>query len=257
MDQRFAGKRILVTGAGGALGGAAARAFAAEGARLFLIDRSDTALEAVAGELGVAVGGSRAADVTDETAVAAAVGQAEGALGGLDIVVNAAGIVGPAGAMIDCALADWQAVFAINVTGSFLVCRHAIPALRRAGGGAVVNYASTAGMTGEDTLGPYAASKAAVVSMTRSLARNHAAEGIRVNCVCPGSIASPMLDNCLSMEAALGSDPAVAQARYLAGHPAGRFGLPDEVAAAVLFLASEEAAFIAGVALPVDGAALA
>jgi len=257
MEQRFAGKRILITGAGGALGGAAARAFAAEGGRLVLIDRSESALAGVRGELGAAVVACMATDVTDETIVADTVTRAEAALGGIDIVVNAAGIVGPAGPMIDCALADWQAVFAANVTGTFLVCKHAIPALSRAGGGAVVNYASTAGMTGEDTLGAYAASKAAVVSMTRSLARNHAAHGIRVNCVCPGSIASPMLENCFAMESALGSDPAVVQARYLAGHPAGRFGLPQEVAAAVLFLASDQAAFIAGVALPVDGAALA
>jgi NAD(P)-dependent dehydrogenase (short-subunit alcohol dehydrogenase family) len=212
MAGRFGGRRVFITGAGGALGGAAARAFAAEGARLFLVDRAHEALAA---------------------------------------------IVGPAGPMIACSIEDWQALFAVNVTGTFLVCKHAIPVLRRGGGGAVVNYASTAGMAGDDTLGPYSASKGAVVLMTRSLAKNHAAEGIRVNCVCPGSIASPMLENCFAMEAALGSDPAVVQSRYLAGHPAGRFGLPAEVAAAVLFLASDEAAFIAGAALPVDGAALA
>ncbi len=257
MAQRFTGKRILITGAGGSLGGAAARAFAGEGGRLFLIDRAADALADLAGELGDAVAGSTAADVTAEPAVADAVAAAETALGGLDVVVNAAGIVGPAGRLIDCSLEDFQAVFAINVTGTFLVCKHAIPALERAGGGAVVNYASTAGMAGDDTLGPYSASKGAVVLMTRSLARNHAPHGIRINCVCPGSIASPMLDNCLAMEAALGSDPAAVQARYIAGHPAGRFGVPREVAAAVLFLASDDAAFIAGVALPVDGAALA
>jgi len=257
MEQRFAGKKILITGAGGALGGAAARAFTAEGGRLVLIDRSESALAGVTGELGAAVVAGMATDVTDETAVATAVARAEAALGGIDIVVNAAGIVGPAGALIDCSLEDFQAVFAVNVTGTFLVCKHAIPALRRAGGGAVVNYASSAGLAGDSTLGPYSASKGAVVLMTRSLAKNHAPEGIRVNCVCPGSIASPMLENCFAMESALGSDPAVVQARYLAGHPAGRFGLPQEVAAAVLFLASDQAAFIAGVALPVDGAALA
>lgn len=257
MGQRFAGKRILITGAGGALGSAAARAFAAEGGRLFLIDRAQEALSAIAAELGDAVAGSQIADITSEAPVAAAVAAAESALSGLDVVVNAAGIVGPAGPMIDCSIEDWQALFAVNVTGTFLVNKHAIPALRRAGGGAVVNYASTAGMAGDESLGPYAASKGAVVLMTRSLARSHAGEGIRVNCVCPGSIASPMLDNCIAMESAFGSDPAVVQARYLAGHPAGRFGLPEEVAAAVLFLASDEAAFIAGVALPVDGGALA
>lgn len=241
---RFDGRRIFVTGAAGALGGAAARAFAAEGARVFGVDVRGDGLDATC-------------DVTDETAVATAVAAAEEVLGGLDVVVNAAGIVGPAGPMIDCSLQDWERLFAVNVRGTFLVCKHAIPALRRSGGGAVVNYASTAGLAGDETLGPYAATKGAVVLMTRSLARAHAPEGIRVNAVAPGSIASPMLDTCFSMEAALGSDPAVIQARYLAGHPAGRFGRPDEVAAAVLWLASDDAAFVCGVILPVDGAALA
>ena len=257
MAGRFGGKRVFITGAGGALGGAAARAFAAEGARLFLVDRAREALGATLADLGPAAAGSAAVDITAEPAVAGAVAEADRALGGLDIVVNAAGIVGPAGPMIACSIEDWTALFEVNVTGTFLVCKHAIPLLRRGGGGAVVNYASTAGMAGDDTLGPYSASKGAVVLMTRSLAKNHASEGIRVNCVCPGSIASPMLENCFAMEAALGSDPAVVQSRYLAGHPAGRFGLPEEVAAAVLFLASDDAAFIAGAALPVDGAALA
>ena len=246
MDQRFAGKRILVTGAGGALGGAAARAFAAEGARLFLIDRSDAALEAVAGELGVAVGGSRAADVTDETAVAAAVGQAEGALGGLDIVVNAAGIVGPAGAMIDCALADWQAVFAVNVTGSFLVCRHAIPALRRAGGGSIINTASLVATLGAATPQiAYTASKGAVLSLTRELAVIHAREGIRVNALSPGPLRTELLMKFLDTEEK--------KQRRLVHIPMGRFGEAAEMANAALFLASDESSYMTGGNLLIDG----
>jgi len=257
VTHRFDNKRVFLTGAAGALGGASARAFASEGARLFLADRNGDALDALAAELGGAAQGRSRLDVTDEAAVAEAVALAEQQLGGLDIVVNAAGIVGPAGPLIACPVEDWDRLFAINVKGTFLVCKHAIPALRRAGGGAVVNFASSAGLAGDDTLGPYSASKGAVVLMTRSLARNHAGEGIRVNCVCPGSIDTPMLENCFDMEAALGGDRSEVRARYLAGHPIGHFGQPQEVAAAVLFLASDAAAFVAGVALPVDGAALA
>ena len=257
MTGRFAGKRILVAGAAGALGSAAVRGFAREGGALFLADHDAAALDHLADDLGLCPDHRRVTDVTDERSVAACVAAAEAALGGIDVVVNAAGISGPAGPMIACSLEDWERLFAVNVRGTFLMCKHVIPALRRAGGGAVVNYASSAGLAGDDSLGPYAATKGAVVLMTRSLALNHAPEGIRVNCVCPGSIASPMLETCFDREAAGGGDRETIRARYLAGHPIGRFGTPDEVAAAVLFLASEDAAFMAGVSLPVDGAALA
>jgi len=257
MTGRFDGRRVLIAGAAGALGSAAARAFAGEGAALFAADHDGAALEALAAELGHGTGQHAITDVTDETSVAACVAAAETALGGIDILINAAGIAGPTGMMIDCALEDWERLFAVNVRGTFLMCKHTIPALQRAGGGAVVNYASSAGLAGDDSLGAYAATKGAVVLMTRSLALNHAPQGIRVNCVCPGSIASPMLETCFDREAAHGGDRDVTRARYLAGHPIGRFGLPQEVAAAVLFLASDDAAFMAGVALPVDGAALA
>jgi len=258
MTRGLTGRRAFITGATGALGGATARLLADQGTTLALADIAapdgDSAWSDSAWS-GAAWTG--ALDVTDEGAVAAAIGAAETAMDGIDIVVNAAGIVGPAGPMIDCSLEDWERLFAINVRGTFLVCKHAIPALRRAGGGAVVNIASTAGLAGDDALGPYAASKGAVVQITRCLGLQHAAEGIRVNCVCPGSIASPMLDNCFAMEAALGADRAEIERRYLAGHPIGRFGRPEEVAAAIGFLASDAASYMAGVALPVDGAALA
>jgi NAD(P)-dependent dehydrogenase (short-subunit alcohol dehydrogenase family) len=257
MTERFAGRRILIAGAAGALGSAAARGFAREGGALFLADHDGAALCALADDLGLGADRRAVTDVTDEAAVAACVAAAEGALGGIDVLVNAAGICGPAGPMIACSVEDWGRLFAINVRGTFLMCKHAIPALRRAGGGAVVNYASSAGLAGDDSLGPYAATKGAVVLMTRSLARNHAPEGIRVNCVCPGSIALPMLETCFDREAAHGGERDAIRARYLAGHPIGRFGKPEEVAAAVLFLASDDAAFMAGVSLPVDGAALA
>ena len=257
MGERFTGKRILVADAAGALGSAAARGFAREGGALFVADHDAAALDALADDLGLGAHQRRVTDVTVEESVAACAAAAEAALGGIDVLVNAAGICGPAGPMIECSAQDWERLFAVNVRGTFLMCKHAIPALQRAGGGAVVNYASSAGLAGDDSLGPYAATKGAVVLMTRSLALNHAPQGIRVNCVCPGSIASPMLETCFEREANGGGDPDAIRARYLAGHPIGRFGTPDEVAAAVLFLASDDAAFMAGVSLPVDGAALA
>ncbi|MBT7646054.1 MAG: SDR family oxidoreductase, partial [Rhodospirillaceae bacterium] len=152
MAKRFDGRRVLIAGAAGALGSAAARAFAGEGASLFAADHDGAALEALAAELQFDAGRHAVTDVTDDKSVAACVAAAEVALGGIDILVNASGIAGPAGMMIDCALEDWDRLFAVNVRGTFLMCKHTIPAIRRAGGGAVVNYASSAGLAGDDSL---------------------------------------------------------------------------------------------------------
>ncbi|QEX18781.1 short chain dehydrogenase [Hypericibacter terrae] len=256
----LAGKTAVVTGAGSGLGRAVAQKLASEGtAGLVLIDRDKEGLaatrEAIAAPRSCDVQ-SRCLDVTDSAALAEAARKADAAFGGVDIVVCAAGIIGPFGKIVDCSEEDWLKVFAVNVHGTFLTVKHFIPLLRKRGGGSIVNFSSTAGLVGDPLLGPYSASKGAVTLMTRSLARNHAAENIRVNCVCPGSIDTPMLQ---SVFEDLGDPAARAQREqeFIAFHPLGRFGKPAEVADAVLYLAGPASSFVTGVSLPVDGGSIA
>ncbi len=246
-EGRLSGRTAVVTGAGSGLGRASAGALAREGARLVLIDRDAAALATATQELGALA--HHALDVTDAAEVAACFD----ALPDCDILVNSAGIEGPHGGLETCAPADLQRVMAVNFFGSFHCAQAAARRMQAQGrGGAIVNIASTAGLIGSARLGAYAASKAAVVSMTRSLARSLAADGIRVNAVCPGSISGPMFDRTL--------DPAQAEAdraAMIAIHPLGRLGEPAEVADAVVFLASPQSSYCTGVLLPVDGGRLA
>jgi NAD(P)-dependent dehydrogenase (short-subunit alcohol dehydrogenase family) len=252
--RRFEARIALVTGAASGLGREVALRLAAEGAaRIVLLDRDAAGLRDLAREIGpTALAAS--CDVSDPVSIAQAF--AAGGLDQLDILVTAAGIIGPSLSIADCKPEDFDRVFAVNVRGTYLAVREAMPLLRKAGGGAIVTFASTAGLAGSAVLGPYSASKGAVVLMTRSLALAHAAERIRVNCVCPGSVETPMLD---ATFASAGS-PAEVEARriaFQAKHPLGRFGTTGEVAEAVLFLASDAASYLTGVALPVDGGRLA
>lgn len=242
----------MVTGAGAGIGRASARLFAARGATLALIDRDAGALAEVADELrwqGASVVVVHPLDITDDAAVAAIFA----GLPRCDVLVNSAGIEGPRNGLDDCDLVQFDRVMAVNLRSSLACAQAAVRRMKqRADGGAIVNIASTAGLKGLSRLGAYAVSKAAVVSMTRSLALSLAADGIRVNAVCPGSLDSAMFDRTL--------DPAQAAAERAAItglHPLGRLGTFDEVAEAVVFLASPAAAFITGVALPVDGGRLA
>ena len=256
---RFAGKIAAITGAASGLGREVALRMASEGApSLIVIDRDTESLVKVA-TTARARGAKvvvRALDVTDARAMAAAAQAADGAFGGIDILVSAAGILGAAVPVVECPEDEWERVFAVNVRGTYLAARHFVPLIRKRGKGAVVNFASTAGILGSSVLGAYSASKGAVVLMTRSMALSHAAENIRVNCVCPGSIETPMLRATF----ASAGEPDAQSAReeaYRLKHPMLRFGEPHEVAAAVLFLASDEASYITGTALPVDGGRLA
>jgi NAD(P)-dependent dehydrogenase (short-subunit alcohol dehydrogenase family) len=248
---RFSRRIGLVTGAASGLGRDAATELAKEGARLVLFDRNAEGLartaslcpgaEVVAGDVSIA------ADV--ERAVAAAA-----ALGPLTLLATAAGMLGPTLPLPEVDEAEWDRLFAVNVKGTWLTLRSALPRMIAAGGGALVTFASGAGLVGNATFPAYSASKGAVVLMTRSVAAAHTAQGIRANCVCPGPIETPMLRQTF---AAAGEEAAQREAAFRARNPMGRFGTPAEVTAAVLFLLSDAASFINGVALPVDGGRLA
>jgi NAD(P)-dependent dehydrogenase (short-subunit alcohol dehydrogenase family) len=234
---RFSGRRALVTGAGSGIGEAVARALHAEGAEVALADRAGDRVATLAEELG-ARAEPLALDVRDEDAVAAATG-------GLDILANVAGIGSTTNAP-DTALDVWEDVFAVNARGTFLCCKHAIPGMIERGGGAIVNMGSVAGMVGLRNRAAYCASKGAVIALTRALAIDHVGDGIRVNAVCPGTVDSPWVRRLVEE---VGESLDALRARQ----PIGRLGTTEEIAQAVLYLASDAAAFVTGSALVIDG----
>jgi 2-keto-3-deoxy-L-fuconate dehydrogenase len=234
---RFAGRHALVTGAGSGIGEAVARALHAEGADVVLADAAADRVEAVAGELG-ARAEPMTLDVRDEAAVAAAVE-------GLDVLANIAGVGSTTNAP-DTPVEVWDDVFAVNTRGTFLCCKHAIPSMIERGGGAIVNMASVAGLVGLPNRAAYCASKGAVISLTRALAIDHVRDGIRVNAVCPGTVDSPWVRR-------LVEDVGESLDALRARQPMGRLGTTDEIAQAVLYLASDAAAFVTGSALVIDG----
>jgi NAD(P)-dependent dehydrogenase (short-subunit alcohol dehydrogenase family) len=249
--QRFTGRTVLITGAAGAIGQAAAERFADEGAQVALIDRDAARVAQVAEQLAAQGHAALplAADVADEPALAAAIAQAEGHFGGIDVVFNNAGVGGYDITVADMPSEQWDQVIAVNLRGVFLGCKYSVPALARAGGGAIVNMGSSTGR--HDALpgsAAYMASKAAVEALTKSLALQVARYRIRVNVICPGIIQTP-----LSLGQKAGAEAEAFFARFAARIPLGRVGQPRDVAAAVAFLASDQARQITGAALLIDG----
>jgi NAD(P)-dependent dehydrogenase (short-subunit alcohol dehydrogenase family) len=242
---RLAARHALITGGASGIGLATARLFLREGARVALLDRNAEALARIAAELGVP---GIPVDVADPEAAAAAVDAAAQALGGLDAVVNAAGISRVA-SPADTTPALWREVMAVNLDGPFHVCRAGLPHLRRAGGGSIVNIASAAGLVPRPNYAAYGASKGGVLMLTRCLALDLAPDNIRVNAVCPGAIRTPMVEETLAAQ----PDPGTAERAFLARYAMGRFGTAEEVAQAVLYLSSQEASYVTGSALGVDG----
>lgn len=258
VETGFTGKSAAITGAASGIGRAIALALAAEGlARAVLIDRDAAGLDQLTEELrasGVQVL-PLALDISDGDAMASAHAEANAFTAGrLDMIFAAAGILGPAVPVVECSEADWDSLQRINVRGTWLTLRHLLPLMRPAGG-AIVTLASGAGMVGSADLGPYGVSKAAVIGLTRALAVQHAAEGIRVNCLCPGPIETPMLEQNLALEGAAALD--ARRARFMGRIPMGRFGRAEEVAQAALFLAGARSAYTTGAILPIDGGRLA
>lgn len=240
---RLNGRRIIVTGGASGIGRATCALFAAEGARVAVLDLSAAAAEAAAQPIG---GVGIAVDVSDAASVAAAVARAAEALGGVDGLVNAAGIFSAAG-LADTSQALFAQTLAVNLTGTFLMVQAVAPLLLAAGQGTIVNIGSGVGIT---PTGPgstaYVASKGGVIAMTKALAME-LAPTVRVNVVCPGAVQTPMTESFL-VRADGSVDPVIA-GRYALK----RAAMPGELAAAILFLTSLESSFVTGVTLPVDG----
>ena len=248
---RLDGRVALVTGGASGIGAAAVRLFAAEGAAVAVLDRDGTGaarlVETLDGHPVVAL----AADVTDEDQVRSATGEAVATLGRLDILYNNAGVPAGFGPVAELALADWNLSWAVNVTGTLLCTQAALPHLRAAGGGSIVNQSSVAALVGIPGMAAYSTAKGAVVALTRTLAAELAREGIRVNAICAGTVDTPMIRPLLS---ARGQGDLELGAKLTAErYPIGRIGTADEIARAALFLASDESSFVTGAVITADG----
>lgn len=244
--KRFEAKSVLITGAASGIGAACARRFAAEGANLALGDQNQSGLGELTDELeragcGVA---SMALDVADQGQIEALVALSADRFGGLDVLVNNAGI-GSFGKTPDLESDAWRHVIDVDLHAVFYGCRAGIRLMRDGGGGAIVNTASVSGLFGDYGFGAYNAAKGAVVNYTRALALDHGGEGIRVNAVCPGLIETPLSAGLFTIEGFT--------AKANAAIPMGRTGRASEVASAVAFLASDDASYITGAMLVIDG----
>ncbi len=250
MAGRLEGKVAVITGAASGIGAASARLFAAEGAQLALGDVDAGRLNALAEEIdrrgGVAI--ASLVDTSDEAQVRALFDDALARYGQLDVLFANAGISGE-GQVPDLAKADFDRVVAVNLGGAFLCAKYAVPAMRQSGGGSIIFTASELALVGSPGNAAYCASKSALLGLARAMALDHAPDGIRVNCLCPGATDTPMLRASMARS----GDPAADEADILRRLPLGRLARPEEIARAALFLASDDASFVTGTALVVDG----
>ncbi|MEV4300839.1 SDR family NAD(P)-dependent oxidoreductase [Microbispora rosea] len=249
MPARFAEKVILITGATSGMGRAAAELIAAEGGHVVLAARGKNAGDALAAALRSAGGEATfvPADVTAEAEMAELVRQAVSRYGRLDGVFNNVGAATAVGPVTDVEADAWHADLALNLSSVFFGLKHQIPALRAAGGGAIVNNASVLGVTGQAGMASYSAAKHGVLGLTRSAALDVAGSGIRINALVTGGVDTPLL------RGNLGPSPEESLRAAGAMHPIGRIAQPEEIAAFVAFLLSDEARFITGAALAIDG----
>ncbi|MFV2091284.1 MAG: SDR family NAD(P)-dependent oxidoreductase, partial [Pseudomonadales bacterium] len=242
-------KRIIITGAGSGIGRATSILAAAEGASVLLVDLSDAVTEtaeAIESSGGTAI--AVQADVSDEQAVAAFVSEACVAFGGLDGIYTNAGVSGGRKTLLELTVDDWQRTLKVNTIGVFLIVKHAVPELRKAGGGAMVCTASVAGLRANAGGVDYSASKAGVISIVQTVAYQLYGEGIRINAICPGLIETGMTRPVFDRAKEKGTTGRIGQI-----NPTRRFGQPSEIAEMACFLLSDRASYVDGQAIPVDG----
>ncbi|MCL2656490.1 MAG: SDR family oxidoreductase [Betaproteobacteria bacterium] len=252
-ESRLKDKAALITGGGGGIGAATARTFCSEGAAVMLVDANAQALEQTVAEIKRLYPQARiaslAADVSSEEGASRAVRQAEEAFERLDVLVNNAAMRNYS-AIADVTPAEWQAIVSVNLIGMSNYCKAALPLLRKAGGGSIVNVSSCYAVTGRKGMGLYDATKAGMLALTRTLAFEEAAHGVRANAVCPGST---LTDFHVGRAQAAGKSVDVLKTQRQDTSLLGRWASPEEIAWPILWLASDEASFITGTTLMVDG----
>jgi len=246
-EMRFDDKVLFVTGGAAGLGAAAAQRFADEGAKVAVADINHEAAERFAASLPSAL--AVPVDAADAGSVEAAITATVEHYGRIDVIFNNAGIAGEQSPLHEMTVDNWQQVTAVNGDGVFFVLKHGIAAMLETGGGAIINTCSTAGLAAQDNISPYTFTKAGIVGLTRAAAVEYAARGIRVNAVAPTVVMTPLVRRFIENAA----DPAEMRRRMESFNPMPGIVEPEDVAAVVAFLASDDARWITGVTIPIDG----
>ncbi len=242
MSNRLQNKRVLVTGAAAGIGAAAAHKFATEGAQVIATDRDAESLKVFSDISGIQ---TAVLDVTDAQQIIAA-GQS---LGDLNVLFNCAGIVHN-GNILECSEQDWEQAFSVNIQSMYRLIRVFLPGMIKAGGGSIINMASVASsIAGVPNRFAYSTSKAAVIGLTKAVAADFVADGIRCNAICPGTVDTPSLNDRINQA----DDPLAARQAFMARQPSGRLGTAEEIAALALYLASDESAYTTGTTHVIDG----
>jgi meso-butanediol dehydrogenase / (S,S)-butanediol dehydrogenase / diacetyl reductase len=248
---RLENKTIIITGAGSGIGRACALSLAREGARVALFGRRKDRLDAVCAEINapaLAVPG----DVSESEDIHRILAQVEAHFGSINVLLNNAGVlhIGTAEQLTE---AQWDQTFNVNVRGVWLLSKAVLPYMRKAGGGSIINMASVLGINGARNRAAYAASKGAVVLLTKCMAIDHGADNIRVNCICPSFVETDLTAAVLSQA----RDPEAIRRERISVHPIGRLGQPEDIAGLAVYLASDESSWVTGAVYPVDGGYLA